>query len=108
VGLKDFLRHGLALDPPPPDPDLDAFMDALAREVVQRRLAPLVTLLLASGLPLSFLASQVMIFAEPVIQTLFPTRSYKRLISLMEERGRVEQLLRAIDEKQAARTPRDV
>lgn len=101
--LRAFFRHGLALDPAPPDPELDGFVEALAEEIVRRRLAPFSVLLLASGLPLSFVASQLLVFAEPVVQTLFPTRSYRRVATLLEDRRRVEHLISVIESKQAAR-----
>lgn len=102
-GLRGFLRHGLALDPPPPDPELDAFMEALAEEIARRRLAPFAVLMLASGLPLAFVAAQLLLFAEPVVQALFPTRSYRRVATLLEDRDRVERFIARIEARQAER-----
>jgi hypothetical protein len=103
MGLKEFFRNGLALDPDPPDPELESFMDALAGEIASRRLAPLAVLLISSGMPLSFLMSQFMVFAEPLVQTFFPTRSYKGVVSILEERTRVERFLRIIEARELAR-----
>jgi hypothetical protein len=103
MGLREFFRKGLALDPDAPDPELDSFMDALAGEISSRRLTPLVVLLLSSGMPLSFVMSQFMVFAEPLVQTFFPTKSYKGVVAILEERTRVERFLQILEAKELAR-----
>src|SRR2546428_5587586 len=107
MAFRDFWRNALALTPREPAPELDAWIDAAAAEVVRRRLAPALLLFLGSSLPAAFWMSQLLVFAEPIIQTMFHTQSYPRLVSMLEDRDRVGQILKAVERQiAAAREPR--
>ena len=99
IVFREALRHALALDPPEPDPDLDAWIERLADEIVQRRMGPALLLFLGSSVPAAFAFSQLLVFAEPVVQSLFALRSYPRLVAMLEDRERVEQLMKAVERK---------
>ena len=65
----------------------------LAKAMVERRLTAPAIFFLESVKPLSFVGSQAMVFLQPVIQAIFPFRSYNELSVMMEDRENVEELI---------------
>ena len=65
----------------------------LASEIVARRLTAPAIFFLETVKPLSFVGSQAMVFLQPVIQAVFPFRSYNEFSVMMEDRKNVEALL---------------
>jgi hypothetical protein len=88
-------------------PEDEALLDRLATRVVELRMEVPAILALESGRPLTFIASQAMVFFEPVARAIFPLPDYRRLAALVERRESVEKLLAKIetraDEAQRAR-----
>ena len=82
--------------------------------MVELRLEVPAILALETGKPLSLLASQAMIFFEPIAQALFPGAQYRRYAALAEKRDAIETLIRQIEscseraraERQAEKTAR--
>ena len=75
----------------------DALLDRLASRVVELRMDVPAILALESGRPLTFLASQAMIFFEPIARALFRLPDYRRLVALVERRETVERLTAKIE-----------
>jgi hypothetical protein len=73
----------------------------LAKEIVERRLAAPAIFFLETVKPLSFIGSQAMIFLQPIIQAVFPFRSYNEFSVMMEDRSNVEALLREMERLEA-------
>ncbi len=65
----------------------------LARELVDRRLTAPAIFFLETVKPLSFVGSQAMIFFQPIIQAVFPFRSYNEFSVMMEDRKNMEALI---------------
>lgn len=65
----------------------------LAKGLVERRLTAPAIFFLETVKPLSFVGSQAMIFLQPVIQAIFPFRSYNEFSVMMEDRKNVEELI---------------
>ena len=88
-------------------PEDEALLDRLATRVVELHMEVPAILALESGRPLGFLASQAMVFFEPIARALFRLPDYRRLAALVERRETVEKLLTKIearaDEAQRAR-----
>jgi hypothetical protein len=88
-------------------PEDEALLDRLATRVVELRMEVPAILALESGRPLTFIASQAMVFFEPIARAIFPLPDYRRLVALVERRDSVEKLLTRIearaDEAQRAR-----
>ena len=91
-----------------PDPDKtslpaeeDAVLDKLAKKAVERGMSVPAILFLESVKPLNFIASQVMIFFEPVVQSVFNFQDYNTLRSALEKRESVEILLLKIEKYDA-------
>jgi hypothetical protein len=87
-----------------PDPDNtslpeeeEAILDKLARKAVDRGMSVPAILFLESVKPLNFIASQVMVFFEPIIQTVFNFKDYNTLRSALEKRQSIEILLLKIE-----------
>jgi hypothetical protein len=107
----------LAPRPEPLAPDDLALLERLAARVVDLRLEVPAILALETSKPLTLLASQAMIFFEPIAQALFPGPEYRRLARLVERREAMETLTTLIETRadqmraqrraaRAARNPR--
>lgn len=75
----------------------DELLDKLARMVVERGLVTPAIFLLESMKPLSFIGSQVLVFLEPLIKSVFTVREYDEYTRLLEDRSNVERLLLRIE-----------
>lgn len=88
-------------------PEDEALLDRLAARAVELHMEIPAILTLESGRPLGFLASQAMVFFEPIARALFRMPDYRRLAALVERRETVETLIAKIearaDEAQRAR-----
>jgi hypothetical protein len=75
--------------------------------VVGMRMTVPAIFFLESSKPLAFLGSQLLIFLEPFIQTLFNFRQYQRFAFLMEDRANWERLIRRVEELEAEQSERE-
>jgi hypothetical protein len=82
----------------------EAFTSRLAARVVARGLTVPAILVLESSKPLSVVASQLLIALEPMVGLLVNTPDTLRLARLLAERGYIETLLVAIENREAAVT----
>lgn len=84
----------------------DELVEKIARAVVDRNLTAPAVFFLESVKPLSFIGSQVMVFLDPIVRSIFNLRGYNEVRLAMEDRQNVELLLRRIEaldaEKRAA------
>ena len=76
-----------------------ALLDRLATRVVELHMEVPAILTLETAKPLTLLASQALIFFEPIAQSLFPIPDYRRLAALVERRETPEILVRLIEAK---------
>ncbi len=58
-------------------------------------------LFLESVKPLNYIGSQMLVFFEPFVQTLFTVKDYNEFVRMMEERENVERLLQRIEKLDA-------
>ena len=77
--------------------DERALVERLATAVVERRLETPAILLLESTKPLAFLGSQTLHFFEPMVSTFVDRPEYSVVTRLLEDRDKVEALLRRIE-----------
>jgi hypothetical protein len=88
-------------------PALDAedveVLSRLADRVVELRLETPAILTLETARPMSFFASQTLVFFEPLVQALFRFRDYQRFTRLLERRDTLELLTRLIEDRAARR-----
>lgn len=104
-----FFRDALRM-PDPDEPFTDEqhnLLDRLAIQVVKRGMTVPSIVFLESIKPLNFIASQTMVFFEPVIQAVFSFRDYETLRVTLERRESIELLLKKIEEKDALLLRRD-
>jgi hypothetical protein len=78
----------------------------IAQKVVDLRLTPVAVVMLESSKPLSFVGSQLMVFFQPIVTSLFPFRQYDEVAALLEERVNVEALIQKIEELEDGRRDR--
>jgi hypothetical protein len=87
-----------------------ALLERVAARVVELRLEVPAILTLESVQPLSFVASQAMIFFQPLVQALLRFRDYQRFAALAERRDALAALTtlieRRAEESRAARGAR--
>jgi hypothetical protein len=79
-----------------------ALLDRMVDQIVVRRLELPAILTLETGRPLSLLASQTMIFFEPIVAMVLRLPDYRRFAQLIERRVAVEALIRSIETKAQA------
>ena len=87
----------MASDPRPLSAEDVALLERLAARIVDLHLEVPAILTLETGKPLSLLASQAMIFFEPIAQALFPGADYRRYAALAERRDAIEALITQIE-----------
>jgi len=88
-------------------------IERLARRVVELHMEVPAVLAIETGRPLSLLASQTLLFFEPIVQSIFSVSAYRRIAQLIERREALEALTVAIEgraeaaraERRAAPTP---
>jgi hypothetical protein len=84
----------------------DEVLTKIAQKVVDLRLTPVAVVMLESSKPLSFVGSQLMVFFQPIVTSLFPFRQYDEVAALLEERANVEALIQKIEELEDGRRDR--
>ena len=72
-------------------------LERLARRVVELRMDVPAILTLETARPLTVVASQTMVFFEPLVQSLFSFPHYRRFALLVERRDAIEYLMKTIE-----------
>lgn len=85
-------------------PEDQALLDRLADRIVELRVETAAILTLETAKPMAFLASQAMVFFEPIVQALFRFSDYQRISRLLERRESIESLTQLIEARAAARS----
>jgi hypothetical protein len=80
-----------------------ALLDRLAARVAELHLEVPAILTLETAKPLTLLASQALIFFEPIALSLFRIPDYRRVAALVERREALDQLVRMIEDKAGRR-----
>jgi hypothetical protein len=75
----------------------EEIINRIAQKVVDLKLTPVAIVMLESGKPLSFVGSQLMVFFQPIVTSLFPFHQYDEIAALLEERTNVEALIQTIE-----------
>jgi hypothetical protein len=78
-------------------------IEKVAKKVVEWRLSVPAIVVLESAKPLSFVASQVMVFFEPIVQSLFNIKDYERFYEMLEDRRNLELLIQEIERQEDIR-----
>lgn len=86
----------MASEPPIGSEDR-ALLERVAQRIVELRLEVPAILTLESARPVTLLASQTMIFFEPLVQPLLGFGDYRRFAGLIERREVLEALVTAIE-----------
>ncbi|RKX26810.1 MAG: hypothetical protein DRP47_07630 [Candidatus Zixiibacteriota bacterium] len=74
-----------------------AVLKKVAKKVVERRMAVPAIVFLESVKPLNYIASQTLVFFEPIIQSIFSFKDYNAFRSALEKRESVEILIQHIE-----------
>ncbi len=72
-------------------------INKFAQKIVDMRLAPIAIVMLESSKPLSFLASQTMVFFNPFFYAFFKYNEYDEISALLEDRNNIEALILEIE-----------
>lgn len=89
----------MASERPPLAAEDLALLERVAARVVELRLEVPAILTLESVRPLSFVASQAMIFFQPLVQALLRFDDYRRFAALAERRDALETLTTLIERR---------
>lgn len=81
--------------------DYDRLCRKIAKKVVERDLTVPAVMFLESIKPVSFLGSQMLVFANPVVSLIVQTGEYYRFVRMIEDRENIEKLTLAIEEENA-------
>jgi hypothetical protein len=73
-------------------------INRLASEIVERNLTAPAIFLLEMGRPFTFIGSQVMVFLEPIIQSIFNIKIYNHIRLMLEDRKNLDELLLRIED----------
>ncbi len=87
----------MASEPLPLSEQEQALLDRVAARVVELHMEVPAILALETAKPLTVVASQSLIFLEPMIQSLFRFSDYRRFTALVERRDVMEALIRRIE-----------
>ena len=71
--------------------------------IVRRRMEAPAIFVLESTKPLSFLASQTLIFFQPIIQALLSVKDYETFALAIEDRENIEWMIAQLEAAEAAR-----
>ncbi|HJN19194.1 MAG TPA: hypothetical protein QGH10_27120 [Armatimonadota bacterium] len=93
------------LTTPPETPELtdDELIEKVAEEIVDRRLAAPAIFLLESSKPVTFIASQGLVFLGPFVDAALSVPSYDQFCDLLEDRSNVEKLIVRIEAREEER-----
>jgi len=92
-GSTDFPE---AEKPAMPEEEL-AILKKVAKQVVDRRMAVPAIVFLESVKPLNYIGSQVLVFFEPIVQTVFNFKDYNTFRSALEKRESIETMILQIE-----------
>jgi hypothetical protein len=87
----------MASEPRPLEEADQALLDRVATRVVELHMEVPAILALETAKPMTVIASQSLIFLEPMIQSLFRFSDYRRFTALIERREVMEALIRGIE-----------
>ena len=82
-------------------PEQEEILNKIASKVVLWKMSVPAILFLETMKPLNYIGSQMMVFFEPFVQTIFSWKDYDEFRKMMEERGTVEVLLQRIEKFEA-------
>ncbi len=91
----------------PLPPEEEAVLDKVAHKVVDRGMTIPAILALESVKPLNYIGSQLMVFFEPIVQSLFNFKDYDNFRSALEKRATIEILLLKIEKYDAISVARE-
>ncbi|MCK4353011.1 hypothetical protein KAW65_06340 [candidate division WOR-3 bacterium] len=77
----------------------EELLNKIAKGVTDRKLEPIAIAFLESVKYLNFIGSQTMLFFKPIVQSIFPTKTYGKIQEVLEKRISIEYLITAIERK---------
>ena len=86
--------------PPIPEEE-DAVLEKVAKRIIMWRMAVPAILFLESSRPVNYIGAQMLVFIEPMVQTVFDFKDYDTFRIAMERRENVENLLQKIEKYDA-------
>jgi hypothetical protein len=84
----------------------EEILTKVAQKIVDLKLTPVAIVMLESSKPLSFVGSQLMVFFQPIVTSIFPFHQYDEFAALLEDRANVEALIQTIEKLEDGRRDR--
>ncbi len=79
-------------------PKQEEILEKLAKKVARWQMGVPAIMFLETIKPLSFIGSQVLVFLDPIVKSVFNSSDYDEYTKLMEDRKNVELLIRKIED----------
>jgi hypothetical protein len=76
-------------------------INKLSDFIVKKGLSDIAVFILETIKPISFSASQFLVFLKPFVVIFLNSETYEKVIQLLEDRKNFELLIRAIEQKEA-------
>ena len=77
--------------------DKHLFLQRLAQKIGERHLQAVAFIFFSSLAPVKFIGSQALLFLRPLLSTIVKTADLQALFCLLEEEGRLEELLELLE-----------
>jgi len=110
MAFRDFFfwrKEAFKIESAPLTPEQDEILNKIAKKVVYWKMTTPAILFLESVKPMNYIGSQMLVFFEPFVQTLFNVKEYNEFVKIMEERENVERLLQKVEKFDAEKTEKE-
>lgn len=95
--------HGIDFQTPLSESDRDAAIESIASHIAARRLETPAVMFLEMHKPLSFVASQALVVALPMLGPLIGAQRMADLSKLLQDRANIDTLIERIEDAAARR-----
>lgn len=85
----------------------EEILEKLAKKVAKWQMDVPAIMFLETIKPLSFIGSQVLVFLDPIVKSVFNSSDYDEYTKLMEDRRNVELLIRKIEDLSSSSTEKE-
>lgn len=106
--MWDWLKHAFAVETKQSlavTPRQAELVERACEEVVRRRMVTPAMIMLETGRPLHFVASQAIHFFEPIVGSLFDASDMREFANFLEQRGSVDYLVERLEGRDARHPP---
>lgn len=75
----------------------DDLIERIVKRILELKLEVPAILLLESLKPISFITSQILVFLEPFVNSIFSFKNYQRFYKMLEDRENIEKIIEELE-----------